>query len=376
MGESRYQAAAQAYADGVRVLFTPSGAPTGERGGRGPASPGELAEQAEALAPVSAELTQASTARLADDDAAVRAQAATQLLAKALTDLEVSARLLQAAEDQEDEIAWAAGWGVERGGAGLGATEERLRLILGQAETKVERGRTVPLNVATARGMLAGVIADALDLIPDRAARTGQAALGGLLGLGVAEVARAAGVVGMNLADALGQAEKVTRLYSLFRDFLLKAYDALVGLVGESLAGTAAQKVVEWLEDLREGEQIGELLERLYETERTSQALSQLVGQSGAAPEKFAAAIERLDELGAAYGRQMDLSDHLVRGLKFLSFVPAAALPQGRLVMAAAYMLLGAYVVWSGGDYVDARRLERLNRVPGVQRVVLEELGQ
>ena len=41
-----YLEAARAYADGVRVLFTPSGVPTGERGGRGPASWTDLADQA------------------------------------------------------------------------------------------------------------------------------------------------------------------------------------------------------------------------------------------------------------------------------------------------------------------------------------------
>ena len=338
----------------------------------------DLVAQAESLAPLSADLTQAAAVRLADDDPAVRAQASTSLLAKALTDLEVSLYLLQAAEDEEDGIAWQAGAGPERGGAGLGGIEERLRLLLGEVEggpAAVERGGEGPRDVATARVELSNSVTDALDLISQRASQTGQAALGGLLTLGLAEVAQAAGIVGLDVAKALGVAEKVSRLYSLFRDFAVKAYDALVALLGEQLAGTAAERVMGWLEQFSEGEQFRNLLEKLYETQRTGLDLGRLVAQSPAGLEKFAAAIERVDGLEAAYGRQIDLAEHLLRGLKMLAFVPGAALPQARLLTAAAYIVLGAYVVWAGADYVDARHVERLNRVPGVRRVVEGQLA-
>jgi hypothetical protein len=373
MEESTYQAAAQAYADGVRVLFAPSGAPTGERGGRGPASPEDLAGQAERLAPLSAELTQAASARLTDADPAVRAQASTQLLAKALTDLEIGLYLLQAAEDEEHRIAWAGGPGTERSRGGVGATVERLDLLLGEGEAvpaAVERGEQLPRNVRAARVMLSDAIADALDLISEQASKTGQAALSGLLGLGGAEVAQVAGAVGMDFAQALGQADKVTRLYNLFRDFAVKAYDSLVALLGQQLAQTSAQRVVEWFEEFKEGAQFARLLERLYETDQTRRDLGRLVAESRANLESFTAAIQRVDGLDAAFGQQADLAEKLLRGLKVLALVPAAALPQGRLLMAAAYVVLGAYVVLAGGDYVDARRLERLGRVPGVRQVV------
>ncbi|MEC4816341.1 MAG: hypothetical protein SAK29_24195 [Scytonema sp. PMC 1069.18] len=99
-----YLAIAQNYADGVRVLFAPSGESTGERGGRAPTSPQELAEQAENLSPVSAALTQALAVQRTDADATVRFQASIRLLAKALTDLEISAYLLQAARDEEEAM--------------------------------------------------------------------------------------------------------------------------------------------------------------------------------------------------------------------------------------------------------------------------------
>jgi hypothetical protein len=308
----------------------------------------------------------------------VRARASTQLLAKALTDLEIGLYLLQAAEDEEHRIAWVGGPGTERSRGGLGATVERLDLLLGEGEAvpaAVERGEQPPRNVRAARVVLSDAIVDALDLVSERASKTGQAALSGLLGLGGAEVAQAAGAVGMDLAQALGQADKVTQLYNLFRDFAVKAYDSLVALLGQQLAQTAAQRVVEWFEEFKEGEQFARLLERLYETDQTRRDLSRLVAESRANLESFTAAIQRVDGLDAAFGQQAGLAEKLLRGLKVLALIPAAALPQGRLLMAAAYVVLGAYVVLAGGDYVDARRLERLGRVPGVRQVVEGQLA-
>jgi len=99
-----YQQLAQAYAAGARALLTPAIAAAGERGGiapvaKGPAAP--LADQAEQLAPLAAEFTWVAAAQLDDPDPQARLQATTCLLVKALAELEISARLLQAAEEEE-----------------------------------------------------------------------------------------------------------------------------------------------------------------------------------------------------------------------------------------------------------------------------------
>jgi hypothetical protein len=378
MTSTAYREAARAYADAVRVLFSPSGVPIGERGDRGPASPADLVEQAEKLAPLSTELTQAATAQLADADPAMRAQASMGLLAKAMTDLEISAYLLQAAKDEEDEIAWSEGEGTERSRAGVGPTEDRLKLLLGEVEvepTAAERGAVALMDIPTARIDLSNSIEDTLTLISERAGKTGQTALSGLMGLGVTELAQAAGVVGMDIAHALGKAEKVTRLYTSFRNFAVRAYDSLLALLGQQLAQTAAKQVLDWVDELQKGKLFGELLEKLYETGATGQALGKLVGDSQADLEQFVAAIESVDELAVACEKQMSLTDKLLRGLKFLGGLPAAVLPQGMVLMAAAYIILGAYVVLSAADFVDAQRLKLLNRVPGVRQVVEANLG-
>ena len=126
-----YLDAAREYADGVRVLFAPVGAPTGERGGVGPVSPQDLATQAEKLLEASAKVTVEAENRLATEtDDAAKAQASTQLLAKALTDLEISSHLLNAAGDEEAKIVWTRGAGTVRGASSRQSVEELLAIMV------------------------------------------------------------------------------------------------------------------------------------------------------------------------------------------------------------------------------------------------------
>jgi hypothetical protein len=368
-----YRTVAQAYADGVRVLFAPPRVPAGERGGHGPVSPEDLAEQAEKLSPQSRELAQVAATRLADPDPVVRMQASTSLLAKALTDLEISAHLFRAAEDEEHKIAWAEDKSRERSQAGPGTVEDYLKIILGEDAVYpkgIVRGMSIPGDIPKVRVALSNAIEDALALILERASKTGQETLNRLFGLGVTSVAQAVGAMGMDIAQALGQTEKVTHLYNLFRDFALKAYDSLIALIGQPLLQEAAQKVLDWLNEIRESDRFGRWLEKLYETEQTKQNLNPLVIGSQADLEKFVTAIQGVDGLNEGYRQQMDLAEKFLKRLKFWGGMLAAVLPHGMVLLAAVYVALGAYVVLIGADYVDARQLKLLNRVPGVRQIV------
>jgi hypothetical protein len=159
-------------------------------------------------------------------------------------------------------------------------------------------------------------------------------------------------------------------LYELFRSFVAKAWDSLVELLGQSFSQTVAKQVLEWVNELKEGKLFSEFLEKLYQTGATHQELHQLVLSSPAALEQFQSAIEKVDGLNDGYEKQAKLAEKFLKGLKFLGGVPAAIIPQGKLVVAAVYIILGGYVVLAGADYVDSHRLKLLDRVPGVRRVV------
>jgi hypothetical protein len=226
-----------------------------------------------------------------------------------------------------------------------------------------------------ARMQLSHTVTDALTLILDRASKTTQKALGGVLGLGVAELAQAAGLVGIDIARELGQAEIVTRLYSLFREFVINSYNSILSLLGQQVAQAVSEQVLEWVNEIRYGRLFSELLEMLYQTKQTSEQLDQVVNDSSVNLEKFITAIEGVDGLNDRFGQQVDLIDKLLKGVRFLGAVSIAILPLSRLLVAAVYILLGGYVVLSGADYVDAQKLTLVARVPGVREIVESNLA-
>ncbi len=367
-----YLDTARDFADGVRVLFAPSGVPTGERGGAGPASPDDLAAQAEKLSEVSARLTREAENKLATEkDPAAVAQASTQLLAKALTDLEISARLLNAAQEEEAKIGWVTGGPTVRSAAVRRDLEELLQIVAEEvppAASQVARGGTTA-PAKEAQLQLSQGIEGTLYLISTRASKNGQSAFAGLLGLGIGEVGKAAGTVGLGLAQALGQAEKVTWLYNLFRDFALRAYDSVVALLGPTLAQLAGKRIMEWIDEVREAKFFGSLLERLYQTKLTKESLDQLITESKAETQRFLDANQSLTQLNDGFGRQMSLIEKLLKGLQYFGSIPAAILPSGPLLVAGVYIVICGYVVFAGADYVDAPS-RVLNRVSGVRQIV------
>jgi ABC-type transporter Mla subunit MlaD len=232
-----------------------------------------------------------------------------------------------------------------------------------------------PPDIPTARVNLSNTIEDTLALILERASQTGESALGMLVGLGAAELAQAVGFVGMDIAELLGQAEKVTRLYNAFRDFLNRAYESLIELLGRQLAQTSAEQVLEWVNELKEGASLNTILENFYETQQTFQNLQKLVTASQAQLEQFIAAIQRVSTLDSAYRKQITWAKKVLQALKWFGTLSTAVLPQGQLVLATFFITLGSYIILVGADYVDSPNLTLLNCVPGVRRVVEKNLA-
>lgn len=371
-----YSDVAQAYADNVRALFTPPPTKQRERGGGvAPSSPSELAEQAERLAPISSQLAVEAANKLAAPDADERIEASNQLLAKALTDLTVSAHLFEAAEDAEAQTSPVRSARIERSVSS--APDEMLHIIVGDGAVTSRRERS---GVRALRGPqdqegLSETLEDTIDLISKRTASAGQSALTGLFGIGLVQVGQAAGLVGQSVAGAFGQAEKLSRLYALCRDFALKAYDSVLALLGPVVAKAAGQQVLDWLSQVKEAKFIGQFLAKIYQTEETQAALLAIVRSSEASDDKFASATEEVNQLGETYAWQTTLIEKLLKGLKSLGGIPAAVLPYGTLLLAGAYIAIMAYLVFNGADYLDADRLTLINRVRGVRQVIETNLA-
>lgn len=374
-----YWESARAYADGVRVLFAPTGQVSGERGGRGPESYPDLANQAESLAQLSTRFTGDAVERLAEATAEERMELETALLAKTLSDLEVSSYLLQAAQNEETEVDFESDRRLERGASSTEIVESYLELLLGGEASdpaRVDRLARGPRNLEEARVELKLRAGDALTLISERASVSGKTTIEGIISLGLSDVARAFAVIGLDIAKALGQAEKVTRLYNLFRDFLVNVFDSLKGLLGPKATDSIGGQLREWVEEVKGGITVNDLLEKLYGTEQTKAELSLLILESKEPLEPFVIAIDEVGGINHAFQKKINLIEQILPRLKYLTLLPAAVLPQGTLLLAAGYVIMGGYVILVGGDYVDARNLVKLDRVPGVRQVVESHLAR
>ena len=232
------------------------------------------------------------------------------------------------------------------------------------------RGGPSDVSKEEAQQQLTQSVEGTLFLISTRVAKTGQSAFAGLLGIGVGEVGKAAGYVGMNLATALGQAEKISWLYNLVRDFALRAYDSVIALLGPTLSQIAGQKVMEWIDEIKEAKFFSGQIEKYYQTKQTQDALTVLIASAQSESGKFLDARQKVDALGEQFGKQLAIIDKLLTGLKYFGGIPASVLPSGPLLMAGVYIALCGYVVFAGADYVDAPQYQLLHRVSGVRQVV------
>ena len=198
--------------------------------------------------------------------------------------------------------------------------------------------------------------------------------MSGLLLLGLEPVSQAAGIIGADVAQALGIAEKTSRLYAMFREFAVSAYNTWLPCWGPALAQTAAQQALAWINDVAAGQQFAKLLARLYRNEKTLDDLSVVNLQSQAGLPKYLEAMRDLDGIGTTFQEQIGLVEKLLYGFRLVSTAAVAALPQATLLMAVAYMAILAYTVLAGADYADAQRVKIFNRVPGVRQIVETQL--
>jgi hypothetical protein len=366
-----------AYASAVRALFAPPPLPGEDRGYAGPVSAEEIEARAEKILNLSADLTRAEREQLEDADPLQRAQSAQRLLAKAATEFEISAYLKEAGQDESDRVPLTPQRLNDRSVRTGAQVEGYLDVLTGKVQDSAsqERAAAVPASLTSARQQLSTSAKDACDLIAVRAGDTAKAAFSGVLGVGLTEIAQAAGTIASVVAGSFGAAEGLSKLYTLCRDFIAKAYDSLLSLIGDELAKLIGDKAVEWIKEVKDVHLFGDWLKNAYKVATIQSDLqTRIQGSSNREPARFAEAIDDVGSLLKRFGREMDLTKKLIRGLGYLRFVPGLAGPQGLLLRAGAYSLLLVWVVFDGADYLDSPGLQLLTRVPGVPAVVATKI--
>jgi len=366
-----YPALTQAYADGVRTLLMPASA---QRSLSVRSYP-ELATEAQKLLLLSDDFIDAAAARIDFGTSDERVATQLQLLAKSLTDLAVSQHLLDAAEDERHGVA-AQVAGLSRTAA-LFEVDDYLNVLrtgaLRRPRMRASRDQDAAEGTATTADLTAAVDAT-LTMVLDRSALNGQAAFRGLISIGLFNLAKASAIVGSDVAQILGYGEQMSKLYELVYQYVGRAHETILALLGRELSRVAVDRAMAFFETLRDGSLLGDLLERLYETQRTRADVAEIVAASRADDAAFARVRADVDALAAQFDDIMTFVDKLLSGLKYVGMIPAATMPQAQLVMAASHAVLFTYIVLAGADFADSPRIKMLNRVPGVRDLVVAAL--
>lgn len=320
-----------------------------------------------------AELTEASAARLAAAGGADLAHetAGARLLAKALVETGVAEYLV--------DLAQTPGATTRASRAARSAAEvEPLLAILTTGQFAATARRAAAdvqafANTEVARRLVTTALADTCALVSKRAAKSGQTALAGLAGLGFGTLAKAVDVVGSGLSFKLGD-ETAGTLYGRARDSLVSAYASIRALLGDTAANAAGAQMKTWVDELATGALFANVLERWYRTAEARAKLDARINAGTPTAARWSAAVGGLEGLGRQYAGQADLVDKLLKGMKIVSLLPPAALPEATLLLGAAHVALGGYIVFAGADAVDAP--VGLQRVAGIRRIVEQALAK
>ncbi|MDH7484909.1 MAG: hypothetical protein QHJ81_01385 [Anaerolineae bacterium] len=340
------------------------------RGVRPPSS-AEVAARSEALLARNADVTQAWAEKLRSDDILARQVAEVRLLAACTADLALADDLVNLSRGKPRLTA--------RGRYGPSLSQDLLKLLTMSDEEVVRqaltprRVRGVTRAAGPAADRLKETVNTTLDHLLEGTADTGQRAIEGLLLMDAALLLEAVRIVGGDIAEKLG--EGFSRLMQSAVRYILAAYDKVTLLLGAEKMAEIRKQILAWIEDLKEGELFPDLVERLFQTEALKQEIAGWLAASSASDAVLGETRAAVEQLDTAFASKMELADKVISSLALVKLLPPAMTPVGRLVIAAIYLGLAGYVVFTGYDHVDSDRYRLIDRVAGVRQVAQEALA-
>lgn len=370
MTTNDYQAAVAAFADELHSLFAPE-PPESRSAEPRPASADTLAERADSLANRSAELLDQTVPLLSANAPELRLGAEQSLLVQAAASLRVAEGLMAAETAGEEAETRSAGAQPEPAGF------DDLLALLDTPLSAV--GAEVAASPALTRGRkpqasgddLIQAANDAIDQVMAGVGSFSQDTVAGLLGLDVALLKQAAQLISGELAELVTKlGEQASLLVAKAVRFLLQAYDSLLAALGQDAASALRQQAAAWIEQLQQGDTVAQLLGAALQADVVRTHVAEIVAAKEAPAELLGQTQLAVEALPDSFQARTKLAGQLLAGLAVLKRIPATRLPMVELATAAVYLGLLGFVVYTGSDYVDAPRLERIGRVPGVLHVV------
>ncbi|HLV02837.1 MAG TPA: hypothetical protein VKZ59_16325 [Acidobacteriota bacterium] len=306
---------------------------------------------------------------LESQDEGSRSLSSSQLLAKALTDLQMGAQLLSGGQTRSP---------VATGVQGLDrAVLEECLIILNPVTAdsdRLTRRYMMLVDLDGARRRLKIAVSDSLKSVIRNAEQVVRGSITGLLGLSLLEVMAAVSEIAGGFSTLTTSIRGMNRSARSGVQLLAESAHSVGSLVEQPMLESVTRQVLGWLEEVRGGRIVSALLEKTYETEVTDRNLNMLIDSSVEPLEPFSQALRALEELCEDHSRQSRISGQILQGARWIGGGLTAVFPQASLIMAILYLTIGGYGILSGADYVDAPRFKLLKRTRGVRLRVEEHI--
>ena len=343
------------YAAGVRAYLSPT-----DTRGAPPSAAG--------LLPTSQALKTAAEAELLGGvDGVARAAAEVRLLAGAALDLVMAGHYADSAAP------------LTRGGTPLPLDIAELQQLINAPEAYLAEAvrERATRSLGSARSEFSTAAYTALDSLRRDVVFTGRHIVEGMFTLEATLLVEGLAFVGGELGQRIGM--DPVGLAGQVIDFVLAANEKVLALLGIDGLSRAQSYLERWLDELLHGTLIATLIEKVLQTDEVAAEISGWLTSYLDDDTILATGRVEIQALSGHYSAKVRIVEKILTVLAFLKIAPVAMNPTGRLLIAAVYLGLLAYVIGSGYDHVDSDRLKLLDWVEGVrgvsERVLMSGVG-
>jgi len=224
------------------------------------------------------------------------------------------------------------------------------------------------------RAQLLETTHQSLEAIRTQAGKASQDAVTDLLAMNYAIVKQAVDMLGAEIAAKLRAAAVDSAALAI--EYVLTASDKIHAVLGTEGERMLKEATVRFLDDLRYGEVLGRTLEKFLRTEVIYEEGKAWIGGYPGDITLLAGTAERMAVLRGSFAGREKVSRTVLKGLAVVKLLPPLqAPPWGPLGVAAAYMAILAYILYSAYDHVDSNRYPFFDRVKGVRGILKTELN-
>lgn len=303
-------------------------------------------------------------------DAFERSCAEVQILAAAAADLAIAERLL--APDLD------AAAGEKQRSATTGGEEELIKLALEKPDWLLIPSLKVSAyrQSGAAKKSLEEASFKCLQDIEEQTFRASKDALEGLLLMPLAALKEAAEMVGMDIAELLRQS--TIAVVQLAMSYILKATAKIRLLLGEQGEEQIKKGVTDFIEKLKDDKKIRQAIARWVDKDDIYAQGKVWIGAFAGDDAKLESARDQIIALQGSFAGRAKIADVVVKGLavaKVALALQLATIPWAQLVVAAAYLGVVGFMLYSALDHADSDRFRAFDRVNGVRGILKSELG-